>query len=91
MRNLIIASAILLSSCGTPRVIERVKIVHVNVPVAAPCPLPEDVRKMPAKPAGELPADARQALAVALGWLAELIPWGEAVQDQQAVCSSVGR
>lgn len=88
MRPALIASALLLTACS-PRVIERVKLVEVATPVAAPCPRPEDVRPMPAKPAGDLPQDARQALAVVMAWLVELVPWAEGVERQQAACSQV--
>lgn len=91
MRPLIFASTILLSSCAAPRVIERVKTVEVVKPVAAPCPRPEDVRPMPAKPAGDLPADARQALAVVMGWALDLATWGRGAEGQQQACSAIPR
>ncbi len=88
MRHALIAIPLLLTACS-PRVIERIKTVEVRVPVAAPCPSPEDVRPLPTKPAGELPDDARQASAVMARWLTDLWPWAQAADAQIRACSQV--
>jgi hypothetical protein len=80
--------AILLAGCATPRVIERVRTVEVAVPVAAPCPRPEDVRPLPTKPGGDLPEDARAALAVMTGWALDLWAYATTAEAQIAACSS---
>lgn len=85
MRAILIALA--LAGCTTPRAVERVRTVEVAVPVHTPCPRPADVRPMPARPVGDLPTDARAALAVMTGWALDLWSWGRVVEQQQAACA----
>lgn len=86
MKSILIA--ILLTGCATPRVIERVRTVEVSVPVAAPCPRPENVRALPTKPGGDLPEDARAALAVMTSWALDLWGYATTAEAQIAACSS---
>jgi hypothetical protein len=80
--------AILLTGCATPRVIERVRTVEVAVPVAAPCPRPADVQPLPIRPSGDLPDDARAALAVMTSWALDLWGYATTAEAQIAACSS---
>jgi hypothetical protein len=82
-----IVLALMLSACATPR--ERIRTVEVAVPVSAPCPRPADVVPMPPKPAGDLPGDAKAALAVMTVWALDLVIWGRMVEAQQAACSDL--
>lgn len=84
----IIFIAVLLAGCATPRVIERVRTVEVSVPVAAPCPRPVDVQPLPIRPAGDLPDDARTALAVMTGWALDLWAYATTAEAQISACSS---
>lgn len=86
--RLIIAAALALSACS-PRVIERVRTVTVSVPVAAPCPRPNDVHPRPVKPGGGLPADAVRALAVVTGYTMALDEWADVAAAQLAICSAL--
>lgn len=80
--------AILLTGCATPRVIERVRTVEVMVPVVAPCPRSADVQPLPIRPSGDLPVDARAALAVMTSWALDLWGYATTAEAQIAVCSS---
>jgi hypothetical protein len=81
-----IVLALMLAACATPR--ERIRTVEVAVPVAASCPRPADVVPMPPKPAGDLPGDAKAALAVMTGWALDLWSYAKTAEAQIAACSS---
>jgi hypothetical protein len=81
----LIAIALLLTACATPR--ERIRTVDVKVPVAVRCVEPSDLRPMPPKPIASLPTDERRALSVALDWLADLIPWAVEAEGQLKACA----
>jgi len=83
MRRLIIASALLLSACTTQ---ERVKIVHVNVPVPIACPAAADVPSKPDKPA--LPNGLEAALRVAVAHAARLSGWGDDLAGRLKACQA---
>lgn len=86
----IIFIAVLLAGCATPRVIERVRTVEISVPVAAPCPRPADVQPFPSRPSGDLPDDARTALAVMTSWALDLWTYATTAEAQIAACASIG-
>lgn len=88
MRHTLIAT-LLLTACAPRPPIERLRTVEVAVPIAAPCPLPADVRPMPRKPVETLPDDARAALAIVTSWALDLTTWGRMVEQQQAACSEL--
>lgn len=73
-----------LSSCATPAVKERV--VTVNVPVAVQPIKPADVPVLPA-PLPKRPADARQALDLALSKVCEWVAFGLRAQPLLQVSS----
>jgi hypothetical protein len=84
------AAFLTMAGCTTARPpIERIRTVDVVTQVAAPCPLPADVRPMPAKPVETLPDDARAALAVVTRWALDLTSWGRVVEAQQSACSGL--
>ena len=87
MRHTLIASLILLTGC-TPRVIERIKTVTVQVPVAAPCPLPADVVRRPLKTPAKLPDNAELAAAVLAKHGLAQDAWGDIAERQIAACSA---
>lgn len=84
-----IGAAFLTLSACSPRVIERVKVVEVVRPVAAPCPLPADVVPRPAKTPATLPDDAVKALAIVTKHALAQDAWGDVVERQIAACSQV--
>ncbi len=86
MRSIMIAT-LALAACAPRPPIERIRTVEVVTQVAAPCPLPADVRPMPAKPVETLPDDARTALAIVTRWALDLTSWGRVVEQQQVACS----
>ena len=81
MRTTLIAS-LLLASCATVPKIERVEI---KVPVAVRCVEPGDLKPLPPKPA--LPENSTAALAVAVGWLADLWPWAIEADGRLKACA----
>ena len=80
-----LAFALLLTACATPR--ERIKTVHVSIPVAVRCIEAGDLKPLPPKPVATLPADERLALAVALDWLAVLWPWAVEASGKLEACA----
>ena len=82
MRSYLLAGALLLASCATVPKIER---VEVRVPVAVRCVEPGDLKPLPPKPA--LPENSTAALAVAVGWLADLWPWAIEADGRLRACA----
>lgn len=73
MKRLLIATALVLSGCASGAT--QTKVVEVKVPVATAPIKPTDVPVLPA-PLPKRPADARQALDLALGKVCEWVAFG---------------
>lgn len=82
-RTIVLAAALLLTSCATTPKIQR---VEVKVPVAVHCVDAADLKPLPPKPA--LPENTTAALAVAVGWLADLWPWAIEADGRLKACAS---
>lgn len=82
MRVCLLAGALMLASCATVPKIER---VEVKVPVAVRCVEPGGLKPLPPKPA--LPENSTAALAVAVGWLADLWPWAIEADGRLRACA----
>lgn len=85
MRVYLLAGALVLASCATVPKIER---VEVKIPVAVRCVGPGDLKPLPPKPA--LPENSTAALAVAVGWLADLWPWAIEADGRLKACAGLG-
>lgn len=86
MRRLLIP-LILLTGCT--RTVERIVTVEVKIPVAAPCPLPQDVVPRPPKTPAKLPDNAELASAVLAKHALAQDQWGDVAERQIAACSQV--
>jgi hypothetical protein len=84
MHAKIILPLLLLSACTTQ---ERIKLVHINVPVPVRCPAADDVPTKPDKPA--LPDGLEAALRVAVAHAARLSGWGDDLAGRLGACSQV--
>jgi hypothetical protein len=79
----VVLVALLLAGCATTQ--PRIERVEIKVPVAVRCVEPGDLKPLPPKP--PLPDNATAALAVAVGWLADLWPWAVEADGRLRACA----
>lgn len=87
MKPLIAIAALTLAACATPR--ERIRTVEIRTPVPVACIDPADLKPMPPKPVETLPNDPVAALATAVSWLADLVPWAFEADGRLRACAAV--